>query len=316
MEVTQSNLDIIFRQASIAYQALYDTTPSWAAQLADTMPSASREVTYAWMDRLPTFRKWVGNRVVTNAVTHTRTVSNEPYELTCALFADDIADDQLGIFNFAVRAIAMQAKKWADQRIADFIINDAARVNGFDGVPLFSTAHPINGGDVASAITGTQSNLFTSTALTFDNYAATREAMQTWVGSDGQPLGILPNLLVVPPQLETEARQILTADFLPAFASSATSNAPQTNVLKGTAQVLVIPELATKPNNWWLFDTSKMVKPFIWQLREPITFTNLTAPTDLPVFMAKQFLYGGKGRAAAAESIWFVSAAGTSSASY
>lgn len=312
MEITQANLDIIFRQASIAYQAMYDLTPSWAPKLADTMPSASREVTYAWMDRLPTFRKWVGNRVVVNAYTHQRTVSNEPYELTCALFADDVADDQLGIFNYAVRAIAQQAKKWPDQRLADFIINDAARLNGFDGVPCFSTAHPINGGDVVSAITGTQSNLFTSTALTYDNYASVRETMQTWVGSDGQPLGILPNLLVIPPQLESEARLILQADMIPNTGGTA----PQTNVYKATAELLVIPELASKPTNWWMFDTNKMIKPFIWQLREPISFTNLTAPTDLPVFMAKQFLYGGKGRAAAAESIWYVSSAATSGGSY
>jgi phage major head subunit gpT-like protein len=316
MEVTQSNLDIIFRQASIAYQSLYDATAIWSPQLSDTMPSASRQVTYGWMDRLPIMRKWIGNRAIANAITHQRTVTNDIFELTCQLLKQDVQDDQLGIFNYAVRSLAEQAKKWPDQRIADFIVNSAATVAGFDGVPQFSTAHPINGGDVAGGLSGTQANLFTSTALTYDNYVAVREAMMSWIGADGQPLGVMPNLLVVPPQLESEAKQILQSDFLPAFASTATSNASQTNVYKNTAEILVIRELANKPTNWWMFDTTKVVKPYLWQLRQSPTFAQLTAPTDIPVFMANQFIYGVDARGAAAETIWFLSAAGCSGSSY
>lgn len=315
MEVIQSNIDIIFRQAKAVYDDIYALTPTWNEKLATPMPSSSREVTYAWMDRLPTFRKWVGNRAVTNVISHSRTVVNEPFELTAQLYADDVADDQLGLFTQSIKFIAAQAKKWPDQQIADFIINKcgpSSNVVGYDGVSVFNTAHPINGGDVAGGLSGTQSNLYTSTALTYDNYAAVREDMQEWVGSDGQPLNILPNLLVVPPGLEAEARLILQADMIPNTAGTA----PQTNVYKASAELLVIRELANKPNNWWLFDTTKMVLPFMWQLREAPNFQNLTSPTDLPVFMAKQFLFGGKARGAAAETLWFLGAAATSGGSY
>ncbi len=318
MEITQNNLDIIFRQASVAYQSLYDATEIWSPKLADTMPSSSRQVTYGWMDRLPIMRKWLGNRAIANATTHQRTVTNDIFELTCQLLKQDVADDQLGIFNYAVKSLAEQAKKWPDQRVADFIINSAANANvvGFDGVPQFSTAHPINGGDVAGGLSGTQANLFTSTGLTYDNYITVREAMGSWVGADGQPLGVRPNLLVVPPQLEGEARLIINSDIVPAFVSSATSNASQTNVWKSTAEILVIQELATKPLNWYLFDTTKVVKPYLWQLRQAPVFASLVGPTDLPVFMANQFIYGVDARGAAAETIWFLAAAGTSAGSY
>ena len=48
--------------------------------------------------------------------------------------------------------------------------------------------------------------------LDADNYAAARESMLSLRSDEGRPLNLLPNLLVVPPQLEHAARQIVTAD--------------------------------------------------------------------------------------------------------
>ncbi len=66
------------------------------------------------------------------------------------------------------------------------------------------------------------------------NYAAAREAMLAFKDDETKPLGITPNLLVVPPSLEKEAREILLAERL---ASGAT------NVYKDTAELLVVPWL-------------------------------------------------------------------------
>lgn len=45
--------------------------------------------------------------------------------------------------------------------------------------------------------------------LDASNYASAREAMMGFKDEEGRPLYILPNLLVVPPSLESEAREIL-----------------------------------------------------------------------------------------------------------
>ena len=71
--------------------------------------------------------------------------------------------------------------------------------------------------------------------LSATNYAAAREAMQEFKADEGRPLGIMPNLLVVPPSLEGEAREILMAERL---ANGAT------NVWRGTADLIVSPWLA------------------------------------------------------------------------
>lgn len=67
------------------------------------------------------------------------------------------------------------------------------------------------------------------------NYAAAREAMQSFMGDDGEPLGVMPNLLVVPPSLEAEGREVLLAE---------RTSAGATNIWRNTAELLVMPWLA------------------------------------------------------------------------
>lgn len=329
MDINQSSLDILFRGVRLDYQSLYDSTPSWADQIATTIPSGDvRSVTYGWMDRLPIFREWLGNRVVNAASTHARQVVNKPFELTVALDRFDVEDDQFGLFKFTVQSMGMQAKKWPDHQIARWMRSDASTVNGFDGVPQFSTAHPLLGGDVVGSsaggfggITGvpaTQSNLLLSTALTYDNYVAARATMRSYLGADGQPLDIEPNVLVVPPQLEQIGKLILEAENVPSTTatSGAAGQAAMTNTYRNTAKLMVIPELANKSTNWWLLDTTKVVKPFLWQLRSAPQVIPRFSMTDPAVFDLHQFLYGADARGNAAETVWFLALAGTSAASY
>ena len=70
---------------------------------------------------------------------------------------------------------------------------------GADAVGLCSTAHP----DSPQKSASTQSNEGTY-ALTKANVATVREAMMAFKDDVGNPMGVMPNLLVVPPALEDE----------------------------------------------------------------------------------------------------------------
>jgi phage major head subunit gpT-like protein len=67
------------------------------------------------------------------------------------------------------------------------------------------------------------------------NYATARAAIMGMKGDFGRPLGLVPNLLVVPPALEQAARQIIVNN---QQASGAT------NEWQGTAELLMVPWLA------------------------------------------------------------------------
>lgn len=337
MEVTPSNLDLIFRQANTRFSDAVAQTPTWYQDVCVEMPSQSRTMDYAWLDRIPQMRQWLGNRQIVQAQAHTRRVTNLPYESTLELDRFDIEDDMMGLYYTAVAMQGASAKKWPDTVVANFIRQASSSTFtdgsgnqtsnlGFDQVPLYSTAHPILGGvdGAAYTVTGasTQSNLFTGRALTYDNYVYVRTQMMSWVGADGLPLGIEPNVLMVPPALEQQAKLIIEAEYVPSTAGSLANGvtagaSPMTNTYRNSAKVFVNKQLANMPNNWWLLCTNVVgLKPFIWQLRSAPKFTQLTSPTDANNFMAHKFLYGVEARGASAESLWFLSAAGTSAATY
>lgn len=66
-------------------------------------------------------------------------------------------------------------------------------------------------------------------------YAAARAALSGMKGDHARPLGLMPNLLVVPPALESAARKILNSEY---------AAGGETNEWKGTAELLVVPWLA------------------------------------------------------------------------
>ncbi|AKO97613.1 MULTISPECIES: Mu-like prophage major head subunit gpT family protein [Marinovum] len=71
--------------------------------------------------------------------------------------------------------------------------------------------------------------------LSATTYATARSGLSSMKGDYGRPLGIMPNLLVVPPALESAARKILNSE---------NAAGGETNEWKGTAELLVVPWLA------------------------------------------------------------------------
>lgn len=283
------------QQLQVGFSSLYSqgwgNSNPWYDQVATTIPSSTRINTYGWMARIPKMREWLGPRVIQNLNTFAFAVENKHFELTVGVEADDIKDDQLGIYNPLFTEMGRSAKRLPDQQIKTAL--QAGTTNlGFDGVAFFSTAHTLNPA-------GNQSNNFTTTALSAANFATVRGSMAAYLGEDGEPLGVMPNLLIVPPQLEDTANTIVTAE----FGSSGASN-----VQRGQARVLVVPELANQSTTWYVADTSSTIKPLIWQLREAIRMVSLTNVDDQNVFWHRQFIWGVDGRGAASYGPWFLMA--------
>ena len=128
---------------------------------------------------------------------------------------------------------------------------------GADGVGLCSTAHPYSPRQSGT----TQSNEGTL-SLSLGNLDTTRQAMLNWTDDKGDLLGIMPDTLLVPPELERTATQILSerSIFEP---NSAEFN---TNMFSGRLKLLVWNRL-TDANAWFLLDSAMMKQRLIWQWR-------------------------------------------------
>lgn len=317
MELTQQNLDIIFRAADNRFQAALLETESLSDQFSTSIPMSTRELTQGWLDRIPMLREWKGNRVINNAVTHARPIIAKPYEDTVGLNKFNVKDDTLGIFPYAVDMLGQASKKNADKLNFEFL-QEAAVLLGYDGVPVYSTAHPLLGGvdgPIPVGAPATQGNLALNFGLTWDNYSTARARMRSLKGADGAPMMVTPTHLMVSPENETKAKQILEATFRPDILGNAA--APADNTMKGTAQIIVNPWLAGDwADNWYLLDLSAPIRPYAHYVLDAPTFTYLTSPTDQNVFMAAQFLYGVEQREAVSETVWWLSYAATSNATY
>lgn len=167
------------------------------------------------------------------------------------------------IFNMASKLGDSAALKMEHDGASVFnnAFTDTAPYAGADAVGLCSTAHPNsphNTGD-------TQSNEGTY-ALTKDNVSTVREAMMAFTDDKNQILGVMPDALVVPPELEDEALVITNSLLDPTTATNAIN--PQS----GRFGVIVWHYL-TDSNAWFMVDSMLMKQHLLWFNRVPLQIT-------------------------------------------
>ncbi|MGH6915618.1 MAG: Mu-like prophage major head subunit gpT family protein, partial [Geminicoccales bacterium] len=85
------------------------------------------------------------------------------------------------------------------------------------------------------------------------------------------------------------------------------------------AEVSVSNMQAGAETPWFLLDTSRAIKPMVWQERVAFEFQNIVRSTDEHVFILDEYLYGVRGRANAGFGLWqlaFASKATLDAANY
>lgn len=312
MELSQSNVDLIFQGFQVRYQGAYTRAPVFYDKFSDPMPSSARDERYAWIDRLPQLQEWLASRVIQNASMRSYVLANRDWELTLELDRNVIQDDQYGVFNPVVDMMAQSAKLWPDQRLVDQLQNghtNGALYQCHDGQPFYSANHPIQIDNAASAV---QQNYWSSgTALNAANLNTVLYTMKGFQGADLMPLGVQPDTLHVPGQLEITGRQILNTTFIAPSAALGMNagSVVQSNPLLGMADLLVQPNLNNQSSVWYVHQLKGgVVRPYIFQTRQAPVWVYKNRPDDDAVFLRKKFLFGVDVRGAAGISLYFYSA--------
>lgn len=299
--VTNSVLDGLRTTYEGLFAQVFANTPTWYERLCSIVPSSAKSNTYGWIMNNFAMREWVGPRVVQNMQEHEWQVFNKLWEMTADLKRTDVEDDNLGVFaTMTMPNLALSAKKHPDIRVKD-VLQAGVSTLGFDGVNFFSTSHPtyINPPATGAA---TYSNRFDTAPLDADGVNTVRSTMAAYIGENGYPLGVVPNLLIVPPQLEKAALVVAhsTTYAVPTVAGSGitpiAASATVTNVMKGWFDVLVIPELANQATTWYMADTSKPIKPLLFQPRIAPEIIARFNPQDPAVFNLDRYTWGVRAR--------------------
>ena len=284
MIVNQANLHGLTVGYSTAFNKSFDAIQPNYQRVATVVPSATGEQDYKWLGQMPGMREWIGEREIQALAAYDYLIKNKPFEMTVGVPRDDIEDDKYGVYTVLFSNMGEAAALHPDKLVFGAMMSGFTE-KCYDGQPFFDTAHTV--GDK------TDSNC-SNKKLTRESYMEARSSMMSLKGDQGKSLKLVPDLLVVPPALEETARLILEADQINGT----------TNVLKGTAKLLVESELAEKEHYWFLLCTNRFLKPFIYQIREKIKFVSMTRETDENVFMLNQFLYGANGRCNAGYGFW------------
>jgi phage major head subunit gpT-like protein len=98
---------------------------------------------HRWVDALTGLREWIGDRVINDISTSGFEVLSKLWEHTFGVDEYDIRDDNSGLYKPIVGLQVAAALRHKDRLAANLLTNNTAL--GYDGVTLFSNAHPTEG---------------------------------------------------------------------------------------------------------------------------------------------------------------------------
>lgn len=204
------------------------------------------------------------------------------FQIERRLFDDDLT----GVMDKKPREMATAFAR-TRQRHAAQLFNNGFSIdttwNDFtENVALFSNSHTTRASGVSTA--SGFDNLVTG-ALNVTNVNAARIQMRAFRGDRAERISVMPDLLVVPPDLEPSAFEIVQSAGLP---DSANNNA---NFLQGRLRVVVWDYL-TDTNNWFLADSTYMKDALTWFERVAYEFAMVE---DFDTLIGKWRLYARYG---------------------
>lgn len=303
MLINKDVVKAIFIGLNSSFKKAFEEAPTQWQETAMRLPSTASQNDYHWLSNFPRMREWIGKKVINSLSAFKYSIVNNDFEVTVEVDRNDIEDDQLGIYVSHAQMAGFSARQLPDEIVSE-LKNNAFTSKCYDGQPFYDTDHPVTGGN--NVITSVSNKLTvalsaSTQAAAAASFGAARLAILSFKDEEGRPLNLSPNILEVPPALETTANMLMLSDKL-------MDNSP--NPYKGMARVLVNPRL-TSDTAWFLHVTTMPVKPFIYQERKAPVFVSQTSMEADDVFYDRSFKYGAEARAAGGYGFWQMSVGST-----
>lgn len=251
-------------------------------KLVTEIKATTISVDYRWLGDIPNMREWVGERTLNELSSQSYIIAKKNWETSIKVDRDDILYDNIGIVKPRIQAMAQECVEHYNELVFSLI-----EQNGecFDGKAFFSTDHQVGSATYKNSLT---------LALTQENLLAARAEMRGLTNEHGRALMIRPNLLVVPPELETTALKILKQSTL--------ANG-ESNITKDLCELLVCDRLSDA-KSWYLFDTTRTLKPLILQINKRPEFVAQDKLDSEANFMRRELRYGVDTEDNAGYGLW------------
>lgn len=298
MIVNRDAIRLVFVNLQTTFQNALKASPGQYGEIAMTLQSTTKTEDYGWLGDVPGMREWVGDKVVKSLSAYNYTITNKSYEATIAVSRDDLEDDITGKYAQSATNFGSAAAAWPDKLVFN-LVNAGFSTLCYDGQYFFDADHVVAGESVSN--TGTAPLSVATQAAALAGYGAARTGMMSITNEEGDPLDISPNVLLVHPALQDIANTLMTTDRL---------EDGKPNLYKGTAKVVVSARIKN-PKSWFLLDTTKLVKPFIFQQRKAPVFVSQTDLNSDDVYSRAEFKFGIESRGNAGFAFWQLAYAST-----
>lgn len=255
--VVERGLQVSLSRALSNFQAQRDINPGLLT-LANTVPSTGADEKYGWIGAMPQVAEWLGELNAEQLKSYDYTIKNKDFAAPLLINQNDIDDDRVGVLMTLTEALAQRIVQHPRQLLIDLIINGDA-TEAYDGVNFFSDVSAPRTFDNLLAGTGT-----TLAQLEADLNSAL-VAMAKFKDDKDEVLNVQGDTIVCPMALENDFRRLVfsTAD------PTATAGTNTFNPYSGRFTVIGDARLdADDANDWYLFSTQEVIKPFIWQERQ------------------------------------------------
>jgi phage major head subunit gpT-like protein len=290
LEAVREELKVLTMDAFKSYNRFGGLEP-----LTMMVPTTVPTVNFKWLGRISKVREWVGPRELGLFEAHDFQVTTKNWEHSIGIDRYDLEDDNLGVYRPQIESMAADGAEHSGLLLAG-VLNNAFTSLCYDGQYLCDTDHPMRQSD-GSVATG--SNKVTG-VLNETNLMTALLAPRAWRTPQGTTFNLKYDTLVVPPELETTAIGLRDYE----YRKHATDAVLVQNTAYKRFQNIIVNPYLTSATAWFLVDTSKPLKPLLFQERQGWRMDMVTDPSDSHVFLTREFMFGMDARYVAAPGIW------------
>lgn len=285
-----TNFDEAFRQVRAG--AMWNT-------VAGEIPTTLKTQDYSWLGAGIVMEELTDEPREQQLKEGTYQLSDATYKGRLAIPRTWIEDDQTGLILNRVAQLANVAARDSDKRVFQ-ALGSGFSTACHDGQYMFDTDHADSGSN--------QSNT-TSSSLSDSALEAAHVAMAGFTDENGEPLGVVPDTLVVGPKNERKAMDLLGSVVVVRDVGSGTASTGATaatgyqNYFQGKYRLVVSPWITGF--NWFLLHTASPIKPVILQTRSDVP---VSVETDLGLesaMMNEKFKFDVRERKAIGYGPWF-----------
>lgn len=294
MLVNKANIQAAFTNIKTLFnKAFSETEPKWT-KVAMRVPSNTYQEDYTWLSKFPKMRRWVGEKVRKKLKAFKYSIINDDFEVTVEVDRNDISDDRLGIYAPQAQAAGVSAKQFPDELVTQVMTNGFTE-KCFDGQNFYDTEHPVGPEGEITLVSNMGTAVLSNANRTAINgsFGLAWATMRGFKDDEGRSLKVKPTVLATGTALEIVAKEICTEKKL-------ADDTP--NPFCGMVEPVVIEDLGD--TEWHLLDTSKPIKPFVFQERQKPVFVSQTDLNSDNVFNRRKYSFGAEARGEAGYGFW------------